>query len=191
MSEPVTALMGAEDKVGIATITEGGPLGMITLRGDLSDKALKKAAVAAGGVTMPEQGHCNNEGEKGIAWMSPDELLIMCPYVEVHDRLADLQAKLAKGHALAVNVSDARATFLVTGPRAREVMGKLSPVDLHPDRFQPGMFRRTRLAQIPAAFWMPEEETFQIVCFRSVARYAFDVLKVAAQPGSEVGYFTS
>jgi sarcosine oxidase subunit gamma len=51
------------------------------------------------------------------------------------------------------------------------------------------MFRRSRLAQVPAAFWMPDAETFQIVCFRSVARYMFDLLSIAAQPGSEVGHF--
>jgi sarcosine oxidase subunit gamma len=121
--------------------------------------------------------------------MSPDEVLIMCPYAEVHARIADLRTKLAKQHSMAVNVSDARALFSVTGPHAREVMAKLSPVDLHVDAFTPGMFRRTRLAQVPAAFWMPQEQTFNIVCFRSVAVYVYDVLKVAAQPGSEVGHF--
>ncbi len=189
MSEPVTALRGATDAAGIVQIREIGPRGMITLRGDLSDKATIKAAVAAGGVNVPEVRHCNTEGESGIAWMSPDEVLIMCPYAEVHARIADLRTKLAKQHSLAVNVSDARALFSVTGPHAREVMAKLSPVDLHVDAFTPGMFRRTRLAQVPAAFWMPQEQTFNIVCFRSVAVYVYDVLKVAAQPGSEVGHF--
>lgn len=189
MSKPMTALNNASDATGIATVTEIGPLGMITLRGDLSDKAIAKAAVAACGVTMPQMRHCLTEGERGIAWMSPDELLLMCPYGEVHDRLADLNAKLSKHHALAVNVSDARAVFRVTGPHAREVMAKLAPVDLHPDHFTFNMFRRSRIAQVPAAFWMPDAETFQIICFRSVAQYVFDVLNVAAQPGSEVGHF--
>lgn len=189
MSEPVSALGGLSHGEGIARITEEGPRGMITLRGDLSDKALGKAAIAAAGVNLPEVRHCNSEGERGMAWMAPDELLILCPYAEVPDRLAQLQSKIAKKHALAVNVSDARALFRVEGPRAREVMAKLSPVDLHPEHFLPGHFRRTRLAQIPAAFWMPQEECFQIICFRSVAQYAFDVLKVAAQPGSEVGLY--
>ena len=189
MSEPVTALRNATNGAGFATVTEIGPVGMITLRSNLAEKAISKAAVAASGVTMPDQRMCNTQGEHGIAWMSPDELLVMCPYGEVYDRLADLQGKLAKHHALAVNVSDARAVFQVTGPRVREVLAKLVPVDLHPDEFTPGMFRRTRLAQVPAAFWMPDETTVQIICFRSVAQYVFDVLCVAAQPGSEVHHF--
>jgi len=62
-------------------------------------------------------------------------------------------------------------------------------VDLSHDSFKPGMFRRTRMAQAAVAFWMVDQETFQVVCFRSNAKYVFDLLKVAAQNGSEVGFF--
>lgn len=189
MSDPVSALKNAAYTTGIADISEMGVVGMITLRGDLSSKPLQKAAVAAAGVNVPDVRHCLTEGDGGMAWMSPDELLIMCAYGDVQAKLADLTEKLAGQHALAVNVSDARALFEVRGACAREVMAKLAPVDLAPGQFTPGMFRRTRLAQVPAAFWMPEEDVFRIICFRSVAQYVFDVIRVAAQPGSEVGAF--
>lgn len=189
MSKPVTALNGATDSTGIARVRELGPQGMITLRGDLADKALLKAAVACGGVTFPGERRINTEGERGMAWMSPDELLLMTPYGEVHARLADLQEKLARQHALAVNVSDARAVFEVEGVAVREVIAKLAPVDMHPEHFSPGMFRRTRFAQVPAAFWMPEEGRARVICFRSVARYMFDLLNVAAMEGSAVDHF--
>jgi sarcosine oxidase subunit gamma len=45
------------------------------------------------------------------------------------------------------------------------------------------------MAQVAAAFWMVDAQTIQVVCFRSNAQYMFDLLKVAAQPGSEVGFF--
>ncbi|MGB5865231.1 MAG: sarcosine oxidase subunit gamma family protein [Sulfitobacter sp.] len=189
MSEPVSALKSATYAAGIAEVSEMGAVGMITLRGDLGSKPVQKAAVAAAGVNVPDMRHCLTEGRGGMAWMSPDELLIMCAYEDAHAKLADLQDKLSKVHALAVNVSDARALFKVSGPNAREVMSKLAPVDLAPAAFTPGMFRRTRIAQVPAAFWMPEEDVFHVVCFRSVAQYVFDVLSIAAQPGSEVGAF--
>ncbi|MDD9722467.1 sarcosine oxidase subunit gamma family protein [Sulfitobacter sp. PR48] len=189
MSDPVSALKNISDDTGLVTISEIGPIGMITLRGDLSDKALVKAAVAAGGVNLPEQGHCNTQGSQGIAWMSPDELLIICAYADVQDRLADLREKLAGSHALVVNVSDARAVFDIKGDHAREVIAKLAPVDMHPDQFNGTMFRRTRFAQVPAAFWMPDGTSARIVCFRSVAQYMFDLLKTAAMPGSEVRHY--
>tara|TARA_R110002049_G_scaffold10127_6_gene50541 strand:- start:10753 stop:11322 length:570 start_codon:yes stop_codon:yes gene_type:complete len=189
MSEPVTALKHARYSAGIAEITEVGPLGMITLRGELSASALRKAAASVAGTDFPADNRCTSAEDRGIAWMSPDELLVMCPYDEVESSLGVLHKKTAKLHMLAVNVSDARAVFRVSGPHAREVMAKLAPVDLAPDQFTPGMFRRTRMAQVPAAFWMRDETTFQVICFRSVAQYMFDLLKIAAQPGSEVGHF--
>lgn len=189
MSDPVSALKQASKSDGIATITELGPKGMITLRGDINSRAVQKGAVDVAGVKMPAPRHCVTDGAAGIAWMSPDELLIMCDYADAKSKLDALTGKVAKVHALAVNVSDARAVFEVRGPHAREVVAKLSPVDLAPGQFTSGMFRRTRLAQVPAAFWMPEEDVFNIVCFRSIAQYVFDVLGVAAQPGSEVGGF--
>ena len=189
MSEPISALNRARDDHGVVTITELGPQGMITLRGDLSTKPIKKAATSVAAVDMPGQGEVNCVEESGICWMSPDELLVLCPYEKVAANLASMQSTLAKSHALAVNVSDARACFQVAGAHAREVMAKLCPVDLHPDHFRPGMFRRTRMAQVPAAFWVRNDDTFQIICFRSQAQYVFDLLKVAAQPGSEVNVF--
>ena len=188
MSDPVSALNRAAF-TGIAEIAETGLQGMITLRGDLASAAVRTAATDATGADMPARGEATRKGDHGICWMSPDELLVLCPYDRVGDTIAKMESALAKQHALVVNVSDARASFRVSGPRAREVMAKLAPVDLSPAAFRPGMFRRTKLAQVPAAFWMEHDQTFRIVCFRSVAQYVFDLLKVAAQDGSEVGIF--
>lgn len=189
MSEAVTALRGARWDGGIAMIEEVGLQGMITLRGDLDASGVRKAATNAAAVDMPAKGMANCVEDRGICWMSPDELLVLCPYADVDTTLAKMRATLGDLHALAVDVSDARASFRVSGTAAREVLAKLAPVDLSPDVFTPGMFRRTRLAQVPAAFWMPDGDSFQLVCFRSQAQYVFDLLKVASQPGSEVGLF--
>lgn len=185
MSDAVSALNHARFQ-GIADVSEDGLHGMITLRGNLASTKLKSAAKAATGVAVPKTGAVALGDEGGICWMSPDELLLMVPYEDVAECLAALQNALAKEHALAVDVSDARAVFTVRGPHARDVLAKLAPVDLSPDAFAPGMIRRTRLAQVPAAFWMTDDDAFQIVCFRSVAQYVFDLLSVAAQDGSEV-----
>lgn len=188
VNTPVSALKQARFD-GIALVEEIGLQGMITLRGDLSNRVLKTAATDAAGTKMPGANSASFNGENGLCWMSPDELLILCPYAEVNGRLTTLTGRLGDTHALAVNVSDARVQFRVHGSSAREVMAKLSPADLSADAFQPGMFRRTRMAQVPAAFWMDDDQTFRIICFRSVATYVFGLLKSAAAPGSGVGYF--
>ncbi|EBA11445.1 sarcosine oxidase subunit gamma [Roseobacter sp. CCS2] len=186
MSNTVSALQGKVTP-GEVTIREAGLRGMIILRGDLSDKKLRKVSADVTGVKFPEQGQANCDGDKGLCWMSPDELLVLVPYEAAADAVAQIDAKLAGTHYLAENVSDARAVILVEGAFCREVIAKLAPVDLHPDSFKPGDFRRTRLGQVAAAFWMRDEDTFAVICFRSVAGYTFDVLAASAKAGA-VGY---
>lgn len=186
MSKAVTALDGATATGGIAKVSEVALQGMVTLRGDLSGSKFKKAVKAVLSLDVPDKRQAHIDGVSGVAWMSPDELLVLCPYDQASDIVQRLDTALAGSHAIVVNVSDARASFRVEGAKAREVLAKLCPVDFAPQAFAPGMFRRTRMAQVPAAIWMPEADCIQIICFRSQAQYVFDLLAVAAQPGSSV-----
>jgi sarcosine oxidase subunit gamma len=49
----------------------------------------------------------------------------------------------------------------------------------------PGELRRTRAAQVAAAFWR-EGDGYTLVCFRSVAGYVMGLLSHSALPGSEL-----
>lgn len=188
MSNAVSALNHAQSE-GFAKLAELGLRGMITLRGDLGSKPLRAGVAKATGIDVPSQRGCNLDGDRAVAWMSPDELLIMVPYAEVGSVVSTLEKALAGQHALVANVSDARAVFRIEGPRAREVIAKLAPVDMSPDGFTKGQIRRTRLAQVSVAFWASGEGAFELICFRSVAGYVFELLSSAAQPGSQVDYF--
>ncbi len=188
MSDAISALNGAAFD-GLARIAEGGLQGMITLRGELSTRAVRSAVKAAVGVDVPATNSARVVDGRGACWMSPDELLLLCAHDEVAATLVEIASALAGQHHLAADVSDARAIIRVEGAAAREVMAKLCPVDLSRTAFTPGQFRRTRMAQVPAAFWIDADEGFQVICFRSVAGYVFDLLCAAAQPGSDVGVF--
>ncbi|MEI4231828.1 sarcosine oxidase subunit gamma [Roseovarius sp. D22-M7] len=188
MPDPVTPLDGARYE-GFATIAEAEPAGMITLRGDLGSDAVAQAVHAATGLEMPSLRQARFGAGTAALWMAPDEVLLICPHTEVGERLAAIETALAGQYFLAADVSDARCHLHVSGPGAREVLAKLCPVDLAPDAFTPGMVRRTRMAQIAAAFWLDAGGTFHVICFRSVADYAFGVLKTAARPGGEVGLY--
>ncbi|WP_324753960.1 sarcosine oxidase subunit gamma [Roseovarius sp. Pro17] len=189
MSNLVSALNGASAQ-GFAQVRDMGLQGMITLRGDLGAAKLKKAVKAAAGGDMPTAGHISLSDNGGAAWMSPDELLILVPYADVDAKLAEIGTGMGDAHHLAVNVSDARCMFAVSGDDAlvREALAKLMPVDTSASAFKVGQFRRSRMAQVPAAIWMAEAGEARIVCFRSVAQYVFDLLKGATAPGSEVRY---
>lgn len=180
---PESALGGASFD-GFAKVREIGPLGMITLRAKADVEGLAAAVKAAVGVGLPAPRQIALKDGKGAGWMSPDEYLLVLPYTEVAGALATLEAKLKGAHFLAVDVSDARAVFRIEGALAGEVIAKLCPVDL--ETLAEGELRRTRAAQVAAAFWR-EGEGFTLVSFRSVAGYVMGLLTHSAQPGSELG----
>ncbi|WP_394152670.1 sarcosine oxidase subunit gamma [Loktanella salsilacus] len=187
MSDPISALR-LRATHGSVQVSDTGVHGMITLRGDLSSSKVRSLCKDLVSLPVPAPREVQVKGDTAVLWMSPDELLFVLPHANVAEALARI-AKVLKGqHHLAVDVSDARAMLRLDGPFAREVIAKLAPVDLHPDTFGPGQVLRSRLGQIAAAFWMSGEQTFEVICFRSVAEYAFDLLAASAAAGP-VGHF--
>lgn len=176
MSELVQPLGGVSFH-GASTVREIGPLGMVTLRARPGLPGLADAVRAATGCDLPSQRRIVTNGANAAAWMSPDEWLLIGNCAGVPGMLAGIAAALGQGHHLAVDVSDARAVFRVEGPDAADTLSRLCPVDF--PMLAPGELRRTRLAQVACALWR-DEAGFTVVTFRSVARYAFDVIANAA-----------
>jgi sarcosine oxidase subunit gamma len=154
--------------------------GMITLRGDLKSTLMKKSVKAVTGQGMPTSGQFLGNETSGVAWMSPDELLLVVPYADVAKSVTQIDDTLNGNHYLVADVSDARAVFSVLGTNARDVLARVCPVDLHSSSFYAGQFRRTRMAQVAVAFWL-HDTGFDVVCFQSVGDYAQDLLTQAAE----------
>ena len=176
------SVLGGVVAEGFVTVRDAGLAGMVTVRADLSDAATV-AALGSCGITVPAV----RQIADGVAWMAPDEVLLITEYADAPELAQKVQAALAETHALVHVVSDARAVVRVEGAGTQEVLAKLCPVDIA--TLAPGEVRRTRLAQVAAAFWLEDPETAQIICFRSVADYVFGALKMSARAGSEVGGF--
>lgn len=186
MSKAVSPLAGAACE-GFVRVRDAGLMGMVSLRADLADAGVLKALGDAG-LTVPKV-RSMTRGDVSTLWMSPDELLILTDYAKAPDLAVTLATALSGHHALVHTVSDARACLSVEGAAVRDVLAKLCPIDVV--KLAPGEVRRTRLAQVAAALWLEDTETARIICFRSVATYAFDVLSMAARPGSEPHVFAS
>ena len=181
MREPLAPLGNASFD-GFCSIREIGPLGMISLRAKPDVAALPAAIKAAVGLSVPAQRRIEVAGDKACGWMSPDEYLLILPYGETGAAMAAIADAMGGEHHLAAVVSDARAVFRVEGPKAAQVLAKLCPVDF--DTLTEGELRRTRAAQVAAAFWK-DDTGFTVVCFRSVAGYVMGLLTHSAMPGSE------
>lgn len=182
MRDPVSPLGNASFD-GFCKVKEIGPLGMISLRAKPDVKELAKAVKAAVGTKVPAQRRIEIAGDKACGWMSPDEYILILPYAETGAAMAAIASAMGEAHHLAAVVSDARAVFRVEGDTADQVLAKLCPVDF--ETLEPGELRRTRAAQVAAAFWK-EGDGFTVVCFRSVAVYMMGLLSHSAEKGSEL-----
>jgi len=154
--------------------------GMITLRGDLASPAFAMALEAATGCAMPETRGSTVAGDNRALWMSPDELMVFCERSAAPGMVAAFMEKAGDAHVLALDVSDARAVFRVSGEKAWRVLAKGAPVDLAPGRYAVGDVRRTRIATVAAGIVKIDESSFEVFCFRSYAAYMWNWLTVGA-----------
>ena len=169
---------------GYVTIRRPDPAGMVTLRGDLAAARVQAAVAAATGCAMPDARRIVTQGDRHLAWMSPDEAMVFCPCDQAATLAVTLTQALAGQVHMALDVSDARVMFELGGDRIREVLSKLTPADVA--RLPLGEVRRSRLGQVAGAFWLTAPDRARIIVFRSVADYAALLLAHAARKGSEI-----
>jgi sarcosine oxidase subunit gamma len=190
MSEPQSTLNRAAAQAGqTIRIEDRGPVGQVTLRGDLSSPALQAAVTTGTGVGVPGPLMAAFIEGTGAVWMSPDELLLFTEYAQADVLVAALGKALAGEHHMAVNVSDARAVISLSGPGVAEVLAKGAPLDLSEAAFPVGTARRTHIGGVAVGFWRKAGDEWEIVCFRSFARHLFDWLVESSKEGSEVEVF--
>ena len=190
MSEPRSTLNRAAASAGQSIrIEDRGPVGQVTLRGDLGSEALRAVVRAGVGVDVPGPLRAAFDGDRGAVWMSPDELLLFTAYDRAGELAASLGAALAGEHHLAVDVSDARAVITLAGANVAEVLAKGAPVDLGEATFPVGAARRSHIGGVAVGFWRKAENEWEIVCFSSFARHLFDWLVQSSIEGSQIGAF--
>ena len=152
---------------------------MITVRGEFDKAPVRNAVMKATGASHPEKLKLSFADKTTVAWMSPDEILVLTPAEAGKDMVEALTKALAKHHALVQDVSDMRVIYRLEGPGARNVVARLTPADMSPRAFGPGDFRRTRLAQIAAGIWMRDDAAIGVMCFRALSAYAEEALQNA------------
>lgn len=187
MSEPVSPLIGRSAD-GYVKIEDTGVRGQITLRGDLGSEGIAGVVQELIGAGIPGTWQITRNGDRKAVWIAPDELLLLLPRKEVLDAVARAEEMLAGQHHLVLDVSNARVVLRLTGAAVAEVLGKGAPCDLSERAFPPGSARRTRLGALAVGIWRLDDETWEIVAFRSYAYHLMAWLEDAARIGAEVDY---
>jgi methylglutamate dehydrogenase subunit D len=146
----------------------------------------KREALAAAirekyGVTLPST-PCRVEGN-GIAflWTGPDQWLATAARKDGRDLEVELKPVVA-GLAAVTDQTDARSILRISGPRAREVLAKGVPIDLHPRAFPPGSIAITHASHIGIIMWqLDAAPTYELAVFRSFAQSLADWLDESVQ----------
>ena len=85
-----------------------------------------------------------------------------------------LRRAVADGFAAVVELGSGQTVIEVAGPRAREVIAKGCPLDLHPRAFGPGSCAQSRLARAMVAIAQVDgAPTFELIVRRSFADYVW------------------
>lgn len=172
---------------GIA-IAERPMLGKVIVRGDGADRDFQAAIEAVCGAPAPVEPNTwvEAEGEAGVlcwlVWLGPDEWQVTTAEDGEHAIGLALIEKLAGRHAAVVNVADYYTTIRVSGPKARDLLAKGTPLDLHPRVMRAGQCAQTRLAHATVLIvQIDDAPTYDLQVRWSMAEYLLDWLEDAAK----------
>ena len=168
--------------------------GMVNLRLDPSDETAMNAFAEAFGFALPVRPNTTaGNGEARALWLGPDEwwLVVPGPEPEAGPELADkLRAPLADHFATVTEVGESRTCIRIAGPKARALLQKGCPLDVHPRAFGAGACAQTILAKATVAIHLSADESaadgpaFEVYVLRSFAEYLWAWLEDA---GAEYG----
>ena len=145
----------------------------INLRGDAGDAAFGDGVRSALDVELAVQANTfTRNGALRCLWLGPDEWLIVGPSGSAEDLVGRLHAALAGQHVSVIDVTAAHALLRLTGERAREVLAKACPLDLHPRAFRPGQCAQSNFARTQAIIALEDDApVFHLFVRRSFAVY--------------------
>jgi sarcosine oxidase subunit gamma len=144
--------------------------GMVSVRVAADSAAAVRVAKVLGAPLPAACGDVTSAGDHHALWLGPDEWLVVTGTDPV--ALADqLEAAVGDEPGLVLDVSANRTVLELTGPRARDVLEKGCPVDLHPRAFGPGRAVSTTLARVPVLLWQTGETSYRLLPRSSFADY--------------------
>ena len=175
---PLSRFFGTAGAVSLADgaaviISERPFLGHLNLRGDPEDSGFTSAAAAALGFGLPMEP--NTVAAKGALlalWLGPDEWLVVTPPTAQTLLLDSLEAALHGMHVAVTDVTGGQTVITLSGPRARDILAKGCPLDLHPGVFKPADCAQTLVAKANVTIrCVDDSPSFELIVRRSFAEY--------------------
>jgi sarcosine oxidase subunit gamma len=183
----LTAGMPVRLSVQGLALQERAFLGHVNLRCDPDDATTAARLEAELGCALPRTPNTFTVAADGgkVLWLGPDEFLAVTPDGR-EAGLADALRRAAGTALVAVNeLGPGQTVIELSGPRAREVLAKGCPLDLHPRVFGPGRCAQSRLARALVTIAQVEHAgdgpLFDVIVRRSFADYLWRWLADASE----------
>lgn len=180
----------ARDEAGVV-MSEQPYRGIVGIRAKPGDAAVMAALEATIGFALPQTPNTTAASAGALAlWLGPDEWWIVTPGPEPESGPAmatTLRTALAGRQGAVTDVSESRTCVRISGPRARDLLCKGMPLDLHPRTFPVGGCAQSHLAKAGVLLHLvadkgsPEDPTFELYVLRSFAEYLWLWLEDAAR----------
>lgn len=119
-----------------------------------------------------------------VMWAGADQYYVRSDSTVEGALCLDLKKKLA-GLASVIDQSHGRVTIRIAGEKARAVLAKGTPVDLHPDEFPLGQSAVTQMAHVGIHLTRVGEDAYELSVFRGFAESFWEWLTEMAL---EFGY---
>ena len=117
-------------------------------------------------------------------WAGPDQYFVVAEGRGEGALYRELKAKLS-GLASVSDQSHGRVIIRIQGPRARAVLAKGTPVDLHPDEFPVAKSALTQMAHVGVHLTRSGEDAYDLSVFRGFAESFWEWITEQAE---EFGY---
>jgi sarcosine oxidase subunit gamma len=117
-------------------------------------------------------------------WAGPDQYFVLAENRGEGALCRELKAKLS-GIASVSDQSHGRIIIRIAGPKARAVLTKGTPVDLHPDQFPVGKSALTQMAHVGIHLTRVGEDAFDLSVFRGFSESFWEWITEQAE---EFGY---
>jgi len=138
-------------------------------------------AAAVLGAALPESPIRNSTaGRHSIFRIAPDQFWVLGagePALETQ-----LRAAIAADAGCVTSLDGARTHLFVEGPRARDLLGGLVPIDLHPTVFPVSGFAQTGIHHVAGLLLRASEDRYEFFAPRTFAVFIWEVLVDAARP---------
>jgi sarcosine oxidase subunit gamma len=138
-----------------------------------------EALQAALGVLLPGPGRQVTVDGATYLWSGPARWFVLAATDDA-DFATNLAAR-AQNFGSVTDQSDGRVVLRIHGPRVRDALAKLVPIDLHPSVFGPDATALTLAGHISVQIWQGEDGAYNLACFRSFAGDLFHALTLACR----------